>query len=242
MSATDALSGMRLGQLRGRVAGAQEGREVPGSPGAIDPLEAQFRLDSVSAGACVTIVVCVPALIYALTDARPADRALFVSAWVVALAGAEIAFLLPWRRIIHSRWREAAFWGFHLTGVDRLALRERRCRCGRGGGCLSPSPRSGASAGLRNAQRSIRRPGKLAAVPESLRLDGNPRTRQPPPQARSAAPLSCPGRSLGHIRPGPANRQNQGSRPRRAVALKARMADGDRAPRNVSSEHPNVRP
>jgi hypothetical protein len=47
-------------------------------------------------------------------------------------------------------------------------------------------------------------------------------TRQPPPQARSAAPLSCPGRSLGHIRPGPASRHKQGSR--RRPGLQPRIA------------------
>jgi diguanylate cyclase (GGDEF)-like protein len=106
-SAEEVLVGQRLVQS-------------PGSPGAIDPLEAQFRFDSVWAGACVTGVVCVPALIYALTAARAADRALFVSAWVFALASAGFAFLLPWRRIIRSRWREPVFLAW--TALDLLVI------------------------------------------------------------------------------------------------------------------------
>jgi diguanylate cyclase (GGDEF)-like protein len=86
----------------------------------IDPLEARFRLDSVGAGAWVTIVVCVPALIYALSDTRSADRGAFVSAWVVALVGAGGALLLPWRRIIQSRWRELAF--LVWTALDMLLI------------------------------------------------------------------------------------------------------------------------
>lgn len=48
-------------------------RELPGSSGTIDPLEARLRLDSVWAGAGVTIIIRVPALIYALTETT-ADR------------------------------------------------------------------------------------------------------------------------------------------------------------------------
>jgi diguanylate cyclase (GGDEF)-like protein len=86
----------------------------------IDPLEARFRLDSVWAGAWVTVVVCAPALVYALTDARRTDRAVFVSAWVVALVGAGGAFLLPWKRMIRSRWREAAF--LTWTALDLIII------------------------------------------------------------------------------------------------------------------------
>lgn len=91
-----------------------------GSEQDIDPLEARFRLDSVWAGAWVTLVVCVPALIYALTETRHTDQAVFVSAWVVALVGAGCAFLLPWKRIIRSRWREAAF--LTWTALDLIII------------------------------------------------------------------------------------------------------------------------
>ena len=88
---------------------------------AIDPLEARFRLDSVWAGACVTIIVCVPALVYGLTDARRAHRPMFVCAWTLALIGAGIAFLLPWKRIIASTWREAAFLAWTILDMAIIA-------------------------------------------------------------------------------------------------------------------------
>lgn len=77
--------------------------------GQIDPLEAEFRLNSVWTGAWMTLIVCAPALIYGLTGGGRSDRALYWSVWAVGLSGGLIAFLLPWRRIIRSRWREAAF-------------------------------------------------------------------------------------------------------------------------------------
>ena len=91
-----------------------------GSTATIDPLEEQFRLDSVWTGAWMTLVVCVPALVYGLTDARPAHRTVFISAWAFALIGAGAAFALPWRRIIRSRWREAAFLSW--TALDMLII------------------------------------------------------------------------------------------------------------------------
>ncbi|MGZ4307665.1 MAG: GGDEF domain-containing protein [Solirubrobacteraceae bacterium] len=110
----------RSSRLRDGIGAGLQWPDAPGSAGTIDPLEARFRLDSVWAGACVTAVVCVPALVYALTDARPADRGLFISAWVFALAGAVAAFLVPWKRIIHSRWREPAF--LTWTALDMLVI------------------------------------------------------------------------------------------------------------------------
>jgi hypothetical protein len=56
-------------------------------------------------------------------------------------------------------------------------------------------------------------------------------TRQPPPQARSAAPLSCHGRSLGHIRPGPACRQSRVSRRRRRPERLVASASAPALPR-----------
>jgi Diguanylate cyclase, GGDEF domain len=92
------------------------------SNGTIDPLEARFRLGSVWAGAGVTIIVCVPALIYGLSDTRHAHRADFIAAWAVALAGGGISFLLPWRRIIASRWREAAFLSWTILDMCIIAV------------------------------------------------------------------------------------------------------------------------
>jgi diguanylate cyclase (GGDEF)-like protein len=75
----------------------------------IDRLEAEFRLGSVRAGAWVTIIVCIPAVVYAALGGGRSNRAVFVADWAVALLSGPTAFLLPWRRIIASRWREAVF-------------------------------------------------------------------------------------------------------------------------------------
>jgi hypothetical protein len=65
----------------------------------------------------------------------------------------------------------------------------------------SPEARLGAPSTVRSRKRAARSPW----------FPQNAGTRQPPPQARSAVPLSYPGRSLGHIRPGPAPRHLRGS-------------------------------
>ncbi len=82
----------------------------------LDPDEADFRVKTARAGAWVTVVVCIPALIYALTS-PPARRAILVTAWVLTLISGFMAFVLPWRRIVHSRWREAAFFIWTLLDV-----------------------------------------------------------------------------------------------------------------------------
>ena len=88
----------------------------------VDPAEAEFRLNSVSAGAWVTVIVCVPALIYALTLGGKSDRSMFLAIWVIALIGGLVAFLLPWRTIIASRWRELAFLTWTLLDLGLIGL------------------------------------------------------------------------------------------------------------------------
>ena len=88
----------------------------------IDPAEAEFRLNSVSAGAWVTVIVCVPALIYALTLGGRSDRTMFLAIWVIALIGGLVAFLLPWQTIIRSRWRELAFLTWTLLDLALIGL------------------------------------------------------------------------------------------------------------------------
>src|SRR5437588_547782 len=81
-----------------------------GDRSAADRAEVEFRMNSARTGAWVTLVVCVPALVYALsTPSDPARRRLAILVWAFALIGGLVAFLLPWRRIIESRWREAVF-------------------------------------------------------------------------------------------------------------------------------------
>jgi hypothetical protein len=78
-----------------------------------------------------------------------------------------------------------------------------------------------------------RRPS--AAATERPEGPGFPRMRAHanlPPQARSAAPLSCPGRSLGHIRTGPPSRHKRASGACRSVAnasVKAVAGAGSRS-------------
>ena len=88
----------------------------------IDPAEVEFRLNSVAAGAWVTVIVCVPALIYALTLGGRSDKTMFFAIWVIALIGGLVAFLLPWRTIIASRWRELAFLTWTLLDLGLIGL------------------------------------------------------------------------------------------------------------------------
>jgi diguanylate cyclase (GGDEF)-like protein len=88
----------------------------------LDPLEAQFRLNSVWTGAWTTLIICVPALVYAVTGGGKSDRALFISAWALALVGASLMFVMPWRLIIGSRWRELAFLAWSMLDVALIVV------------------------------------------------------------------------------------------------------------------------
>jgi diguanylate cyclase (GGDEF)-like protein len=90
-------------------------------PGRIDPFEAKFRLSSVWTGAWMTLLVCIPTLIYGLSGGGKDDRALYWAVWSSALIGGLIAFILRWRRIIRSRWREAAFLAWTILDLLLLA-------------------------------------------------------------------------------------------------------------------------
>jgi diguanylate cyclase (GGDEF)-like protein len=87
-----------------------------------DPLEAQFRMNSVWTGAWTTLIICVPAVVYAIAGGGKSNRALFVSAWALGLVGAATMFVLPWRRIIASRWRELAFLAWSVIDVALIVL------------------------------------------------------------------------------------------------------------------------
>ena len=70
----------------------------------------------------MTVIVCVPALIYALTLGGRSDRTIFLAIWVIALIGGLVAFLLPWQTIIRSRWRELAFLTWTLLDLALIGL------------------------------------------------------------------------------------------------------------------------
>ena len=88
----------------------------------IDPLEAEFRLHSVTAGAVVTLIVCIPALFYVMTSARESGKILLLAAWATALVGAVIALVLPWEGIIRSAWREPVFLIWTLLDLCLIGL------------------------------------------------------------------------------------------------------------------------
>lgn len=88
----------------------------------VEPLEAQFRLNSVWTGAWTTVIVCIPALFYALTTDGRADQTLFIIAWVVGVLGGLLTFMVPWRSIIGSRWRELAFLIWTMLDLVLIAV------------------------------------------------------------------------------------------------------------------------
>jgi diguanylate cyclase (GGDEF)-like protein len=88
----------------------------------VDVLEAQFRLNSVWTGAWTTLLICIPGLIYALSGGGKTDRTVFVVAWGIALLGGVSMFVLPWRRIIDSRWRELAFLVWSIMDLALIAV------------------------------------------------------------------------------------------------------------------------
>lgn len=73
-----------------------------------DPAELRFRLDSVPAGVWVTFIVCAAGFGYVLGFDHPHDLALGLLIGAAAIGGIVI-LMLPWERIVRSRWREPAF-------------------------------------------------------------------------------------------------------------------------------------
>jgi diguanylate cyclase (GGDEF)-like protein len=88
----------------------------------IEPLEVQFRLNSVWTGAWMTVIICIPAIFYALEGGGEHHRALFLGVWIAALVGGLVAFLLPWRRIVESPARERAFLAWTMIDLGLITL------------------------------------------------------------------------------------------------------------------------
>jgi diguanylate cyclase (GGDEF)-like protein/PAS domain S-box-containing protein len=80
----------------------------------LDPLEFQFRLDSVPAAVGATVMVCPAALLYVAVAGRPGNRLVLSLIAVVAIVGSLAALALPWERMLRSRWREAYYIGWWL--------------------------------------------------------------------------------------------------------------------------------
>jgi diguanylate cyclase (GGDEF)-like protein len=88
----------------------------------IEPLELQFRLNSVWTGAWMTILLCIPAILYVIEGGSARHRPLFLSIWILALISGAVVFFLPWRRIIESHWRELVFLMWALLDLALIAL------------------------------------------------------------------------------------------------------------------------
>jgi diguanylate cyclase (GGDEF)-like protein len=93
---------------------------LPRSPQS-DPLEDRFRLDSVPAGSWVSFVLCSGALAYALAFAPERHRGVLVGLILAAAVGGVLTMLLPWERIVRSRWRETAFMTWTLADLALIA-------------------------------------------------------------------------------------------------------------------------
>jgi diguanylate cyclase (GGDEF)-like protein len=88
----------------------------------VDSLEAEFRLRSARAAAWVTLMVCVPGIVYALLGGGRANRIVFVVVFVVAFLGGLAAFVAPWEAVIRSRWREAVFLAWTMSTLAMITL------------------------------------------------------------------------------------------------------------------------
>jgi diguanylate cyclase (GGDEF)-like protein len=86
-----------------------------------DPLEDRFRLDTVPAGTWVTFLLCAAGLIYALAYADADHRGVLVALLVACAVAGGVVTVLPWERIVRSRWREAAFMSWSVADFALIA-------------------------------------------------------------------------------------------------------------------------
>jgi diguanylate cyclase (GGDEF)-like protein len=89
----------------------------PAKPVAVDGTDLGVRLASVPAGVRVTLIVCAAAGVDVFFYAAPDRRVALAAILVAAVLGAIGMGLLPWERILRSRWREPAFLGWSLSNV-----------------------------------------------------------------------------------------------------------------------------
>jgi diguanylate cyclase (GGDEF)-like protein len=85
-------------------------------PGAShDDFETRYWLNTASAGGWVTILMSVAGYVYLAVSAAPSHRlGLGLMLAVTSLAGLLAQFVVPWRRVVASSWRERIFlcWSF----------------------------------------------------------------------------------------------------------------------------------
>jgi diguanylate cyclase (GGDEF)-like protein len=89
---------------------------------AVDGTDLNVRLASVPTGVRVTFIVCVAAAIDVALYAQPSRRLALAVVLAVAVLGAAGMSLLPWERIVRSRFREPAFLAWSLSNVVTIAI------------------------------------------------------------------------------------------------------------------------
>ncbi|MEA2438940.1 MAG: hypothetical protein QOH76_364 [Thermoleophilaceae bacterium] len=80
------------------------------------------RLASIPAGVRVTLIVCAAAGFDVAFYAVPSRRFALAAILVLAVVGALGIGLLPWERIVHSRWREPVFLAWSLSNVATITV------------------------------------------------------------------------------------------------------------------------
>jgi diguanylate cyclase (GGDEF)-like protein len=88
----------------------------------VDGTDLGVRLASVPAGVRVTFIVCAAAAIDVNFYADPARRVALAAVLVTAVLGAAGMSLLPWERIVRSRYREWAFLAWSISNVVTIAV------------------------------------------------------------------------------------------------------------------------
>lgn len=83
-----------------------------------DDFETRYWLRTAAAGSWVTIMMSTSGFVYLLFFAPPDHRlSLAVMTSVIAASGLVTLFVMPWRRIVASRWRERAFLAWGMLSV-----------------------------------------------------------------------------------------------------------------------------
>jgi diguanylate cyclase (GGDEF)-like protein len=93
----------------------------PGQP-AVHDNEFGVRLASVRTGVFMTLIVCAAAFVDVLLYAAPSRRVALGAILVLAAIGATGMGMLPWKRIVVSRWREPAFLFWSLTNLATITV------------------------------------------------------------------------------------------------------------------------
>jgi diguanylate cyclase (GGDEF)-like protein len=93
------------------------------SAGTHDDFETRFWLSMVTAGAWVTLLMCLAGGIYAAFFADPDHQVgLAVTVALAAVSGVAVLYVVPWRRVIASSWRETAFFAWTVSTIGVIAV------------------------------------------------------------------------------------------------------------------------